>query len=151
MWTTTGSRSRSTRGAPSSLVLRRSRDGPVPEELPPRDRRTDPAGPTAGQDLAGPALRSHPDVRRRELGSRGLRTGRGALHAELRGAAGTADGDGRRGYALRDGLDDTRQHVGGGSVPHDRRTSQAGSRGEVGDRTLRPRVHVGPLAPSDAG
>src|SRR6476661_10608922 len=110
MWTTTGSGTRSTRGAPSSLALRRSRDGPVPEELPTGDRRTDPTGPTVGQDLAGLALRADPDVRRCELGSADLRVGRGAVHAELSGAPGSPGRDRRRRHALRDGVDDARQH-----------------------------------------
>src|SRR6266566_402445 len=148
---TTGSRARSTRGAPWSLALRRSRDGPVPEELPAGDRRADPTGAAVGEDLAGLALRTDPDLRRRELGPGGLRPGRGAVHAELPGAAGPPDGDGRRRHALRDGLDDARQHVGGGSVPRAHGTRQAGARGEVGDHAFGPRIHLGPLAPRDGG
>src|SRR6266446_391906 len=105
---TTGSRARSTRGALSSLALRRSRDGPVPEELPAGDRRADPTGATVGEDLAGPAVRTDPDVRRRELGSAGLRRGRAAVHAELPGVAGAPDRDRRRRHALRDRVDDAR-------------------------------------------
>src|SRR5438034_2937413 len=148
---TTGSRARSTRGAPWSLALRRSRDGPVPEELPAGDRRADPTGAAVGEDLAGLALRTDPNLRRRELGPGGLGPGRAAVHAELPGVAGAPDRDGRRRHALRDRVDDPRQHVGGRPVPHDHRTRQARGRGEVGDRALRPRIHLGPLAPSDGG
>src|SRR5437667_9615088 len=105
---TTGSRARSTRGAPWSLTLRRSRDGPVPEELPAGDRRADPTGATVGEDLAGLALRTDPDVRRCELGPGGLGPGRAAVHAERRGDAGAPDRNGGRRHDLRDRVADPR-------------------------------------------
>src|SRR5438105_15305182 len=125
---TTGSRARSTRGAPWSLALRRSRDGPVPEELPAGDRRADPTGATVGEDMAGLALRTDPDVRRCELGPGGLGPGRAAVHAELRRAPGAPDRDRGRRPALRYRFHQPRQRAGWAPVTHDHRTRQAPGR-----------------------
>ena len=50
--------------------------GAVLEELSTGDRPARPAGPAAREDVAGPALRADPDVRRAELGSRAHRARR---------------------------------------------------------------------------
>ena len=93
-------------------------DGPVPKNYPPEIADAGPAGPAAGEDLAGPALRADPDVRRRELGPRGLRTRREPVHAVLRGAAGAARAStGARRHALRDRLDARSTTLGGRPVP----------------------------------
>ncbi len=69
-------------------AVRRRSDGPVHEELPARDRPAHPAGPAAREDMAGAALRADPELRRHELGPRGLRPRREPVPARLRGAAG---------------------------------------------------------------
>ena len=64
----------------------------------------------------------------------------------VRGAAGAAARDGRRRHALRHRVDDARQHLGGRLVHDAPRDGRADGRGEVGDRALRARLHVEPVA-----
>ena len=91
------------------------------KNVPAGDRRSHPAGPAAGQDLAGAALRTDPEVRRHRLGPGGHRasssTRSRSRYQELRALPNV---DRRRRHALRDRLDHPRQHLGRGVVPDDR-------------------------------
>ena len=69
-----------------SATARRS-DGTVHQELPAGDRPAHPAWPAPGEDMAGAALRADPELRRRELGPRGLGPRRAAVPAHVRGVA----------------------------------------------------------------
>src|SRR5205085_1594548 len=97
-------------------------------ELPRGDREARSPGTAAGEGMAGPSLRSDPEVRRGDLGSEGVRRGGEPVHADVFGAEGARAGDGGRRHALRDGLDHARQHVGGRAVPRDRGESAASAR-----------------------
>ena len=86
------------------------------KNYPPEIARAHPAGAATGEGLAGPALRADPDVRRPELGLRGHRAGREPRHALLRRSSRRLAERRRAGrHALRDRLDDARQHVGRGA------------------------------------
>ena len=148
-WTTRGSAWRSTRGAPSRPGRRRGPDGPVHQAVPGGDRRADPARPAAREDLAGPALRPDPVVRRHELGPRDLRRGREPLHAHVPGAPRHAGRHDRRRHALRDRVDDARQPVGGRQLQGADGAREADGRGEVGDLAGLVRLHGGPVAGGD--
>ena len=124
-WTTTGSRTRSTRGASVADDAAKERDGTVLEGAPAGDRARVPPGQRLVKTW--PVLHYGPiptfDGSNWDLEVSGL-VGE-PVHADLRGAARAAERHRRRRHALRDRLDDARQHVGGRPVPDARSSGRS--------------------------
>src|SRR5919108_5365828 len=138
-----GASSRPTRGT------REGTDGAVLEELPAGDRAADPAGAATGEDVAGLALRADPPLRRDQLGPGALRSGRGPGHALVPAAPGPPERHGRCRHALRDRLDDPRQYLDRSVLPDVEGAGEAVAGRELGDRTLRGRLHLELVARGD--
>ena len=101
--------------------------------------------------MAGAALRSHPAIRRGQLGPHGVRAGGEPVHPVVRRAQGVGSHDGARRHALRHRVDHAGQRVGGDPLPRACRPGQAEGRRCLGHHPLRLWLHLQPVARGDDG